>query len=389
MLRHFYTDICATKGLPKHLRRVFPRDWVPKAVKALFDRVPEGVPEQKTTAFTTFGLHRALRQRSRSTLSEQTADYIWAGKQFGKLVTRNLSSDIEGVYAFKTAALEILEKYAGRDIFTVVEQPNVHRKVMHELLTEEHHRFPEWAESRENDEHLNAEIRREQAEWEHADLIVCPSEFVERGVRKGGGSEQKTIVVPYGVDFPARSSQRTRCEDRPLRVLTVGRVSLRKGAPYLAEAARRSDASVRAVGKITLRKEGREKMMRHIDLRGRVPRSQIHDHYEWADVFVLPSLCEGSATVVYEALANALPVICTPNTGSIVRDEVEGFIVPIRDGKAIADRLGRLRSDSSLYSSMSEKALRRYREAGDLDAYSSRLINAITGSFHRRGNEKS
>ena len=47
-----------------------------------------------------------------------------------------------------------------------------------------------------------------------------------------------------------------------------------------------------------------------------------------ADVFVFPSLFEGSAVVTYEALAAGLPSVVTPSAGSVVRDGVEGFIVP-------------------------------------------------------------
>ena len=49
-----------------------------------------------------------------------------------------------------------------------------------------------------------------------------------------------------------------------------------------------------------------------------------------ADVFVFPSLFEGSAVVTYEALACGLPSVVTPDAGSVVRDGVEGFVVPGR-----------------------------------------------------------
>ena len=60
------------------------------------------------------------------------------------------------------------------------------------------------------------------------------------------------------------------------------------------------------------------------------------DLYAWADVFLLPFICEGSAMVTYEALSWGLPVITTHNAGSIVRDTVDGWLVPYRDSEAIA-----------------------------------------------------
>jgi glycosyltransferase involved in cell wall biosynthesis len=93
-----------------------------------------------------------------------------------------------------------------------------------------------------------------------------------------------------------------------------------------------------------------------------VPRSELAKHFEWADVFLLPSICEGSATVTYEALAHGLPVVCTANTGSVVRDEVDGFIVPARDPAAVTARLCRLLEDPELLDRLSSNAATRAKQ---------------------------
>ncbi len=74
---------------------------------------------------------------------------------------------------------------------------------------------------------------------------------------------------------------------------------------------------------------------------------------------LLPSLCEGSATAVYEALAAGLPVICTPNTGSVVRHGIDGYIVPIRDVHETAQILRQLADNPALLARMSESARER------------------------------
>ncbi len=70
-----------------------------------------------------------------------------------------------------------------------------------------------------------------------------------------------------------------------------------------------------------------------------VPYHQVHSVYRGADIFVYPSLHEGSALAIGEALASGLPVITTANAGSVVRDGEEGYIVPIRDVEALMDRI--------------------------------------------------
>ncbi len=383
MLNRLYTDACAAKGVPRFLRQLLPKSLAPASLQRLFDRRPREIPPSQITAFTTLGVRRFVKRRRGDSLTEQTARYLWAGREFGRRVVENTHfGKATGVYAFKTAALEILQEAKKRGIKTILEQPNVNRHVMHSLLRKEHQLHPTWERPREEDQNRSEEWEREQREWELADVIICPSEFVREGVRRGDGPVDRTVVVPYGVDFSERSAPR-KTPEPPLRVLSVGRVSLRKGAPYLLKAAKHSPAHFRMVGSISLLPEGKRELGEEVELLGRVPRSQIHDHYEWADVFVLPSICEGSATVIYEALAHALPVICTPNSGSIVEDGREGFVIPIREAGPIADRLEQLASDPGLYHSMSKAALRRYRKEGTLGAYGERLVSTIHRTFER------
>jgi glycosyltransferase involved in cell wall biosynthesis len=164
----------------------------------------------------------------------------------------------------------------------------------------------------------------------------------------------------------------------PLRVLTVGAVGLRKGAPYVLEAAKRlkGQAEFRWVGGVELLPAAAERMAECVHLSGAVPTTQVAEHFQWADVFLLPSLCEGSATVTYEALGHGLPVICTPNTGSVVRDGVEGFIVPVRDAVLIAERIERLALNMELRAQMAANAKSRAAEF-TVAEYGRRLLAAL------------
>jgi glycosyltransferase involved in cell wall biosynthesis len=157
----------------------------------------------------------------------------------------------------------------------------------------------------------------------------------------------------------------------------VGTVGLRKGAPYVLEAAKtmRGRAEFRVIGSVKVQNALRRELMASLDLRDRVPRSEMPNHFAWADVFLLPSLCEGSATVTYEAMGAGLPVVCTSNTGSLVRDGIDGFIVPVRDTKAIMTCLDAL-LDPVLRARMSVEARQRARD-GTVEAYGKRLVAAL------------
>jgi glycosyltransferase involved in cell wall biosynthesis len=73
---------------------------------------------------------------------------------------------------------------------------------------------------------------------------------------------------------------------------------------------------------------------------------------------------------------HGLPVICTPQTGSVVRDGVDGFIIPARDPAAIAEKLTRLADDPTLLAALSENA---HRNSADytLEKYGERLLRSF------------
>ncbi len=231
-------------------------------------------------------------------------------------------------------------------------------------------------------EHTEARSQRRLMQlWELADLILCPSVFVRRGLEEMGVPPDKCKVVPYGVDgqsLPARLEHRDH--DGPVRILFVGQVRLLKGIPYLLDAMRQftpSEAVCRLVGPITVARDKLEEYAPpNVSICGPVARNKVREYYEWADVFCLPTLCEGSATVIYEALMHDLPVITTPNSGSIIPEtNSHHVIVPIRNANAIAEairKLGRHRHDGLNDAEPSNLAAR-----ASLEAYSERLLNAL------------
>jgi len=151
-----------------------------------------------------------------------------------------------------------------------------------------------------------------------------------------------------------------------------------KGAPYVLAAARslKGKAEFRMAGALDVTTYARELLTAHVSLLGVVPRSEIHQQFAWADVFLLPSICEGSATVCYEALSFGLPVITTPNAGSVVRDGIDGFVVPIRNTESIIDKLERLDSDRDLLAFMSCNASQRSGEF-TVERYGERLLSSL------------
>ena len=135
-------------------------------------------------------------------------------------------------------------------------------------------------------------------------------------------------------------------------------------------------AVFRLVGNIDVSSQARDELRKHVELVGPVPRSEISEHFTWADVFLLPSVCEGSAAATYEAVAHGLPVVCTANTGSVVRDGEEGFLVPIRDVESIVERLERFARGWELRARMGGSGRARAEEF-TVELYGQRLLAAL------------
>lgn len=379
-LKDFYTDICSVKGWPK-LLRYLPERELPPWMKRLRGRVPSGVPVERVRAFTSFGWEYARRRRSARSKAEMGKAHLWAGKTFCELVLQASPLDGDAIYMFNTAALEALQRAKSSGIRGVVEQTIAPMEVESAVLREEAEQFPGWESASGESGGCEELVAREKAEWEAASVVVCGSDYVREGIRSVGGPWHKCVVIPYGVGHDGEDLGKVResPRGRRLRVLFVGGVGLRKGIQYLAKAASllsNTEFEFRAVGGIGLTEHGRRAVANHVELRGPVPRSEVASEFAWADVFAFPSLCEGSATVCYEALRSGLPVIATPNAGSVIRDGIDGFIVPIRDPQAIARKLIRMVDEPGLLERMSRSALGRASDH-TVEKYGARLIEAL------------
>ena len=375
ILERLYTDIIAPSGCLGGLLHRFTAN---ERLRRVLARVPDGIPRAKIAQFPAFALEYHRRQTAARSAAQLTAAYLWGGREFCRRVIERGSGQAAGVYTFNSAGLELLRYARERGLFTVMEQTIAPAEVEQRLLAEEAEAFPGW-EAR-GDDQLRAEFAaRERAEWEAADLILCGSEFVRWGISACGGPTERCTVVPYGVATPVSLPVRA-APHRPLRVLTVGAVGLRKGAPYIHQAARalKAQAVFRLVGPFSLLPNAVHQLRDSVELVGPVPRPDVWKHYAWADVFLLPSSCEGSATVCYEALAAGLPVITTPNAGSVVRDGVDGFIVPIRNSQAIVEKLELLLSRPELLADTSRNALERATQF-TVEKYAQRLLGALAG----------
>ena len=232
-------------------------------------------------------------------------------------------------------------------------------------------------------------VERELAEYEECDLIFIPSRFAQRSFIENGITEEKLRVVPYGVDLDM--FRPVDKEDGVFRIIYVGALSVRKGIHYLLQATSQFSekevelwligAAMSETRDLLKRYEGR---FRHF---GVIPRTELYRYYSQGSVFVMASIEEGLALVQAQAMACGLPVIGTANTGAedLFSDGVEGFIVPIRDPDAIAERIARLLRRPDDREMMARSALARVAALGGWNAYGQRVLSTYAAAVAPRG----
>lgn len=384
LLHTFYTDtyVGNKPWLNKVLDRV-PRDLKPEVFDRLSGRSSSGIPAERVVSFDLLGLSYFLNRRRPLTPSAFAKVAARTNRQFGCRVIQAGLDGTKVVLGYNGAALEIFQHARARGIACVLEQTIAPRSLELKLLKEESETWPGW-QPQSYSEGTDPLAEREVAEWALADLIVCGSDFVAQALVHEGVHPERIKVVPYGVALTHFKANAPRARET-MNLLFMGEVGLRKGVPYLLDALRELNRpeQIRAkfAGPITLEKSRLSEYNKWCEFIGAVTRRQARELYRWSDLLVLPSICEGSATVTYEALACGVPVITTNNSGSMVRDGVDGFVVPLRDTNQLAECIARLADGQDLRAQMSKAASER---AGDISlaAYAKRLVRALPLDQH-------
>jgi glycosyltransferase involved in cell wall biosynthesis len=309
----------------------------------------------------------------------QSGDYLKA-VAFDRWASRHVDGCDVWV-GFGLFSLQAQRAARAAGAHTVLERGSTHVLTQHALVAEEYRRWR--SPIPQVDQRL---VDRQLREYDEAEYISVPSHFVYQSFLDRGFTAERLLLIPYGADCrffspgtPAR---------RPFRIITVG-LSLRKGTPYLLEAASRLGIGASAGGRemelclvgsvapdVTHVLRDTSVPVRQL---GALSHKELAAVYRSASVFVLPSIEEGMALSVLEAMASGLPVIVTPNTGvtDIMKHGREGLVVPPRDAAALAEALLELYENEPRRLAMADEAVRTAR-AWTWEAYGDRAARAYT-----------
>lgn len=199
--------------------------------------------------------------------------------------------------------------------------------------------------------------------WEESDGIhLLGQNLWQRAQRRGCPTDKLHVLIPPAIDtgFFLPPSKEVVAAERPLRILSIGRLTWVKGYEYALQAIKLLveqgiAVEYRLVGDGPYR--GPLAFLRHelgledcVHFSGSQPPGELLGHLAWADIFLHTAVSEGFGNAVLEAQAMELPVVCSDAGGlpENVSDGQTGYVVPRRNPRALAAKLACLAHNPDL-----------------------------------------
>ena len=222
-----------------------------------------------------------------------------------------------------------------------------------------------------------------QEECSLADHIIVNSKWSRTCLLKAGVNGEKVSVIPLAYE-PITNTQITRAyparftRDRPLRVLFLGQVNLRKGVAHLFNAIRSfKDEPIEFwfVGPMQVfipSELQNNPRVRWFDV---VSRGEVDSFYRKADLLILPTLSDGFGLTQLEAQAWSLPIVASRFCGEVVRDGQNGLLLENLTGETIREVLRQCVANPELLAQLAAGS--GNFEVHSLDEVSERLFELL------------
>ncbi len=313
----------------KFLRRMFAHAPL-RILRALAGRYSETIA---ATAVYSFGLHFVIREFYLRTKYPYSWDLTIArDKLFERLALPKMHR-IQGataVLGISYTALKCFEAAKDKRLKTILFQvdPGLSEEKIVASLRAKHQHNTTWQPAPES-------------YWKHwaqecalADTILVNSDWSKKGLIEQGLEEEKIKVIPLPFDLEQQHKEFIRTpilqfsRERPLRCLFLGTLALRKGIYIVLEAAQKLKAypiEFVLVGRSELPIDAF--IGTSIRYEGLVTRKETEQYYKQADVFLFPTFSDGFGLTQLEAMAWQLPVIATPNCGTVVQHQLNGLLI--------------------------------------------------------------
>ena len=277
---------------------------------------------------------------------------------------RKLAGHVDIIHTWPLGALRTLKVAKELGIPTVLERANAHTRFAYEVVQRECARLgvalPPGHEHAYNPEIL----RIEEEEYELADAMLCPSDFVVKTFIDKGFEPDKLVRHAYGFNENVyHADPQSRRPDGNVTMLFVGVCAVRKGVHFALEAWLRSPASEKGTFLIAgeflpAYAEKLSSMLSHPSVRVLGHRNDVPELMRKSDVLILPTLEEGSPLVVAEGMASGCVPLVSEVCTEICVHMKTGLVHRVGDVRALTHHITMLHEDRGLLNRLREESLR-------------------------------
>jgi glycosyltransferase involved in cell wall biosynthesis len=301
-----------------------------------------------------------------------------------RLQAMSARDQITAVYGYEDGSLETFRAAKNLGLTCIYDLPIAYWETGRKLMQEEAERLPAWAPTLGGGIKDSAEkLDRKTQELELADIVIAPGAFVVNSIPNWARGKH-AVTSPFGspVSGLHQNSRSGISKSPKLRVLFAGSMSQRKGLADLFAAMKLLNSTqieLYVMGSAIVPMEFYKSQLPAFHYFPNRPHHQVLELMRSCDVFCLPSIVEGRALVMQEAMSQGLPLIITANTGGedLIKEGSTGFLVPIRSAEAIAAKLTWLLENKTQVAEMGRQA-QIHAENYTWDAYGANIVSSLS-----------
>jgi glycosyltransferase involved in cell wall biosynthesis len=287
--------------------------------------------------------------------------------QVDHLAERCLNHDTRLVIGREDGCAETFARARDRGIRTLYQFPSVFFRTAQSLMVHEREAFPNVClDADDAYEHGPARLDRKRLELEHADFVLCHSQFVMKSVLETGFNEGRVACIPFGT-----GAEEWQASNRPKEpvFLYVGNISVRKGVHRVLLAWKKLQAyrthKLRLIGDMQLTSSFLQQFRGMYEHLPRMPRAALQEHYQAAHAVVFNAVADGFGHVIAESMACGTPVIASRNSGApdLIEDGEHGLLVDFGDQERLEAKIDWALTNANAMLDMGHRARAKAVEA--------------------------
>lgn len=276
---------------------------------------------------------------------------MWLFEQFFKYTFKDTNSDTKIAHIWESSP-KIIHSLKEKGYITILDIPIAPSQTEKDLVDS-------YSDSITLHYHKHNDIL-ERNSYELVDYIITPSIFVKDEIKKLGIDKNKIFINPFGTELKNGYQKEFKkdFQKEGIDYCFAGTINKRKGIEFLLEAwnnERFKEDRLHLCGRMY---PEIEQLLKNYNFKNVITPGFIDtkEYFKKCDVYVFPSLLEGSSKSIYESMNMSMPCIVTPNSGSVIIDNEDGFIIDVADIKSIQNNMLKFKESNQLIKDMGRQA---------------------------------